>query len=393
VKRHHLTLVTVTGLLLLAGCARGGDGSGPAARETTEPPHGYVEGAGETAEQQSRLVVADEASGAVRVIDLITEEVTELGTVDDVEAIGGDGRFAYLTGGDGSTHVIDGGSWTVDHGDHVHYYSAETRAVGSLDGGLPVSVHGDVAVTAVNRADGTVSLLDREALEAGTVPETRTVDAEGPAVPYAGHLVTPRAVLARDGERVTAIGEPCPRPRGEAVTSHGVVFGCADGALLVTEDEAGPTTFAATKIPYPEGTGAGERAREFTQRPGSGTLAAPAGDRGVWTLDAAAESWTLTETGPAPVAAANAVGDGATLLTLTGDGVLHAFDTTTGEETARTELPDTGEGAAIQLDTSRAYVNSPSSGVIYEIDYNDELRIARTLTLDITPTLMLETGR
>jgi outer membrane protein assembly factor BamB len=113
----------------------------------------------------------------------------------------------------------------------------------------------------------------------------------------------------------------------------------------------------------------------------------------VWTLDVATEEWTLTRTGPMTAVAANAVGDGATLLVLTRDGVLHAFDTTTGEETARKELPHTGEGSVIELDTSRAYVNSPFHGVVYEIDYADELRIARTLTLDIIPSLMVETGR
>jgi outer membrane protein assembly factor BamB len=383
-------------LPLLAGCGNSGDGNDTAGQPAapTASPHGYVAGAEETAEQQSRLVVADPGTGEVRVLDLITEEITDTGAAGDgtVRAIGTDGRFAYLTTGTGALHIVDSGAWLVDHGDHVHYYRAAIRSVGLHDGAEPLSIHGDTAVTAVTHADGTVSLFDRAALEEGTVAEPRTIETgagSGTAVPYAGHLIVGGTeVLTRNGQRVATLDTSCPDPRGEAVTSHGVVFGCADGALLVSEDEG---TFTGEKIPYPEG--ASPRAVDFTQRPGSGTLAALAGERGVWTLDVATEEWTLTRTGPMTAVAANAVGDGATLLVLTRDGVLHAFDTTTGEETARKELPHTGEGSVIELDTSRAYVNSPFHGVVYEIDYADELRIARTLTLDITPSLMVETGR
>jgi hypothetical protein len=47
----------------------------------------------------------------------------------------------------------------------------------------------------------------------------------------------------------------------------------------------------------------------------------------------------------------------------------------------------------IEIDATRAYVNDATAGVIHEIDYNDNLRVARTFTLDSTPTFMVETGR
>lgn len=47
----------------------------------------------------------------------------------------------------------------------------------------------------------------------------------------------------------------------------------------------------------------------------------------------------------------------------------------------------------IEVDRSRAYVNDPESKKVFEIDYNDGLRIARSFDLDIRPVLMAETGR
>jgi hypothetical protein len=96
------------------------------------------------------------------------------------------------------------------------------------------------------------------------------------------------------------------------------------------------------------------------------------------------------------------------VLTLGADGTLRSWDAGTGEETAATALlaePPPGDGGdgrdgaeprpgpVIELDASRAYVNDPAAGVVHEIDYHDALRVARTFTLDITPDLMVETGR
>lgn len=371
--------------LLLAGC---GTESAP-----EEVPHGYVDGAEETAEAQARLVVADQETGQVRVLDLITEDVTEVGRVEGVSSIRGiqnDGRFAYLTT-DQSVHIVDSGSWMVDHVDHVHYYRADIRDAGTIRGEQAVSAHSDVSVAAVSFAAGTVTLLDRAELERGTVAETGRVEL-AEAVPYREHLLTATEVRDRAGEPVSAIDEPCPRPHGTAVTRRGVVFGCADGALLVTEQDG---TFTATKIAYP--TPEAGPAGEFRHRRSSATLVAAA-EHGVWLLDVAKRTWTLLATGP--VVAVNTAGAGTPVLTLTSDGVLHAIDPATGVETARTKLlaepltePLTEQPPVIEVDATRAYVNDATAGVVHEIDYNDNLRVARTFTLDITPTFMVETGR
>ncbi|CAM5634885.1 hypothetical protein SVIOM342S_01254 [Streptomyces violaceorubidus] len=74
----------------------------------------------------------------------------------------------------------------------------------------------------------------------------------------------------------------------------------------------------------------------------------------------------------------------------------------TGKETTVTErlLTDaperaTGEAPApvIEVDRSRAYLNDPAGKRVFEIDYNDGLRVARTFDLDVRPSLMAETGR
>ncbi|RZS31140.1 hypothetical protein EV193_11519 [Herbihabitans rhizosphaerae] len=398
--------------LLLAAC--GGDGP-QAGAPAGGVPHGYVEGAEETAETQSRLIVADAGTGLVHVVDLITEQVVPAGRVDGVRGITGDGRFGYLTGRDGSVRVVDSGSWMVDHGDHVHYYRAPVREVGVVPGIVPssgpgagpVAAYSDPAVTAVSFPNGTTSLLDRAKLDKGSVAELATIARTAhlsTAVPYRERVLASVAdpgqrhargvrVHDRQGNPVAEVAQPCPELQGQAVTRRGVVFGCADGALLVTEKDG---AFTGEKIPYPRQVDPGERAIRFTHRPGSSTLTAPAGDSGAWLLDTARRTWRRIETGP--LAAVNAVGEGAPLLALTRDGILRAYDTTTGAERARTQLmaPEATTLAAapsIQIDNTRAYVNNPSSGQVYEIDYNDGLRRARTLTVGGKASHIVETGR
>jgi hypothetical protein len=383
---------------LLTGCA-GTDGTddAPATGATSEEevPHGYVAGAEETAEPQYRLVVADSATGAVGVVDLTTEETHPADPVDGVEGIATDGRFAFLRT-PGAVHVVDSGAWSVDHGDHVHYYRTAPGTVGAVDGDRPAGAHTDTAVTALSFGDGSVQLLDREALEEGRLSATATIEG-GTALPHAGHLLLAAGdsvtVTNRDGTAQATVGEPCADATAEAVTRRGALFGCADGALLV--DAADDGTFTGERIPYPHAVQEEDRAREFTRRAGSDTLTAPAGETGVWVLDVTERAWTLLETGP--VSAVNAVGDGTTVLALTADGVLHAYDQHSGAETASrallTELTEPPAAPVIEIDTGRAYVNDPAARAVHEIDYNDDLRLARTFALDLTPDLMVETGR
>ncbi|PFX05055.1 Manganese transport system membrane protein MntB [Nocardia farcinica] len=385
-RRARAAAATVAVAAVLTGCA-----ANPEPVQPEPTPHGYIAGAEETAEPQPRLVLADSGSGAVRVLDLVSEQVTELPAVPGVRGIAADGRHAYLSDG-AALRIVDTGSWLVDHGDHTHYYRAPIREVGTRPVTGDARVLADRAVAAVHTGAETV-LLDRGALDDGSVRALGEPIA-GTAVPYAEHLVIARPdgrveVRTRDGAPVTTLPQPCPEPRGSASTRRGVVFGCADGALVVHADG---TAFAGTPIAYPHPVPATERATEFRHRPGSATLAARAGDRGAWLLDVRARTWTLVPAGP--VLAANTAGEGAPLLTLTADGMLHAHDPVTGVELAGTQLLATVDPAAaptVTVDSARAYVNDPAGRRVFEIDYAD-LRVARTFPLDIAPALMVETG-
>jgi len=394
--RPRARQAAVASAAVAATVAVSGCGASPAPLEPA--PHGYVAGAEETAEPGPRLVLADPATGAVRVLDLVSEEITDLPDVTGARSIAGDGRYAYLATGDG-IRIVDAGSWIVDHGDHEHYYRAPIREVGSLprvitDPGAGAA-HADAAVAAMP-VDGTTVIFDRTALDSGTVAETAD-PVPGIAVPYAGHLVLARPdgrveVRAADGSLVASPDARCPEPRGSAPTRRGVVFGCADGALVVAEADG---VFTGRTIDYPYPVPAAERATEFRHRPGATTLAARAGARGVWQLDIRAGAWTLVETGP--VLATGTAGEGSWLLTVAADGVLRAYDPVRGTETARTRVldpVDPGNQAAspvVLVDASRAYVNDPAGGRVLEIDYAD-LRVARTFPVGITPALMVETG-
>ncbi|WP_239934089.1 hypothetical protein [Streptomyces sp. CBG31] len=393
-----LTCATLAGTALLVGCQSQSDAKPDDKPAASEKPHGYVEGAEEASEQQSRLVLADGETGQVRVLDLITEDVTPLKKVSGVESLRTDGRFAYLGNGD-ATHIVDTGAWMVDHGDHVHYYRAKIRDVGTLKGQEITHVSSDPAVTAMSSSDGDHLLFDRKKLEGGSVPkaDTLTGTADGSVVPYEEHLLITAAgadqdaveVRDRDGGSASTLKEPCAEVSGEAVTRRGVVFGCADGALLVSEDKG---EFTAEKIPYGTKVNASERAVDFHHRAGSTTLTATSGDDAVWVLDVTDRAWTRIETGP--VTAVNTAGEGAPLLALGEDGQLTAYDIETKKATDHKKLlSKSGASASIEVDTTRAYVNDAAGRKVHEIDYNDHLRVARTFPLDFTPTHMVETGR
>ncbi|MFI9730536.1 hypothetical protein [Streptomyces sp. NPDC052092] len=392
--------------MLASSCAGDTDNdSSPAATSSSATPHGYVEGAQEAAEPQSRLLLNDPDSGDSRVLDLITGKVHRTAQVKGTVRLGTDGRFGYLHAS-GGIHVLDSGAWTVDHGDHVHYYSAAIRDVGELPVGSRAQVRSDAVVTAVTSGGGRTVLYDRSKLEKGRIESSRTLPRtySGAVVPYEEHLLafadeggaTKLVVLDREGARVASPDVECEEPRGDAVTRRGVILGCAGGALLV---RAQGGAFTAEEIPYGRDVPAKERATAFRHRPGSDTLTAPAGDDAVWVLDVAERTWTRVETGP--VVAANTAGEGSPLLVLETDGSLHGYDIATGKQTARTEPLLTGgkragtDGGAsvIEVDRSRAYVNDPDGKKVLEIDYNDGLRIARSFDLDVKPVLMAETGR
>ncbi len=380
-------------LLVTTSLAACGTTATPAEPAPTATPHGYVPGATEAAEPRPRLVVADSGSGEVRVLDLLTEDVVELGKVEPPRAVHTDGRFAYLATSSG-VHVVDGGAWTVDHGEHRHYYHADPAMVGAARIGPVDDVHGADWGTALSGPDGPTAVLDRAVLDDGTVPEPASFEA-GPGVPVGDGLVfvVDDSVEVRDldGKLLAEPETRCTDPGdATAVESEVAMISCADGAVIVSEEDG---KYRAEHVPYPEN--ATEAAGEFAHRRGSTVLAAPTGESGVWVLDTAESVWSLLDTGP--TVATTAVGADGPVLALDPEGVLRAFDAETGEELAETSLFEDAieqdTPPVIEVDAERAYVNEAATRTVYEIDYRDGLRVARTFELDVAPTHLVETGR
>ncbi len=183
-----------------------------------------------------------------------------------------------------------------------------------------------------------------------------------------------------------------PGPAASATTRVGVVFACADAALLVTE-EAG--TFTAEQIPYPAATAGVPAATPLEHRPGSNELAGPAGDAGVWHLDvSAADLDPAAHTGPAVTA--SAVGDARRVLAVGVDGVLrtlepcHRRSDCRGSAARAVQLRNL-QSAAFGSTPPAPTSATPQAPAVQEIDYADGLRAARTFDVPAAD-LVLETG-
>jgi hypothetical protein len=374
-----------TGLALTAtACSTGtpsADGSAGTAR-----PHGYVAGASESQEPQLRLLAVS-ATGETALHDLLTEESTDLDGVDAPEHSATDGRFLVTSDADRTT-IVDGGAWTVDHGDHTHYYAAEPRVVGTIDGGGRVEVHSSETMTTItwpDRAEAVV--LDREALGQGEVDETARIDASV-LLPMGEQLVAADGgtvrVLDADGGATDATSEQaCTDPEGGIVTRAGAVVGCADGAIVV--DDAGETSFVA----LPDGA---ERPTAFAARAGRPTVAGLAGDTGFWLLDVRQGSWRLVLT-ERPLRAVVAVDDEDEHVVGVDDtGRVVVVTASSGTVATTKALIDSAAAPLLQVDAQRAYLADPADATVHEIDFADGARVARTIELPVAPVAFAEVG-
>jgi hypothetical protein len=410
--------------LALASCA----GAEPSTNATpaSSTPHGFVEGAAEATEPQLHLATVS-TSGEVVLLDLLTETSTAVGMVDDAAAVTTDGRYVFASSPTaGGVTVIDTGVWTVDHEDHFHYYRADPRVVGTVDGTGEAVVTGGTTVTAVWFSEtGEGVLLDSAALGTGSIEEVARISGTphtGALVPFGESVLATTAdasgvpsrveVLEADGKPADsagatgaagatgvagATGADCADLAGTITTNVGVVFGCADGALLTTTTEQG---IAFETIPYPSDVAGGERAFEFHNRAGRPSVAAVSGTRGAWILDTRERTWTLlaTDVPLLQVSAADDTGDH--VVALATDGRILVLDATSGALLSSTEPilastladPALASGVELTVDASRAYVNATADDLIYEIDYADGARVARTFPVD-APAYLVETGR
>jgi hypothetical protein len=378
--------------LVAAGC---GSSKEPQTPEKT--PHGYVAGAEELTEAQSAIAYATRGGRNLHLLDLATEKEQQLGLSLGAERITEDGRFVYIDDGDRGLEIVDAGVWTIDHTDHVHYYRAPARSVGTLTLQAAIgTVAGAKAHTTIGTADGTVTVLDRRRLEAGTVTELAKIDSGSTtalAVPYADQLLV--AVgddPARPANRIVAMNPqgaptgaldvPCEAPRGWAILRGGTVVACQDQLLRIklVGGKLTAKVLDSPRTPVPDDA--------FGYRPRSNE-AAVADRTGIWSVNAAKATLRhLPAAGRALVAAASPA-DGSTVLALDTAGTLLSYDLQTGKTLAQKSVP----ASYLTLDSFRAYLTEPDTRTIHEIDYRDGLRTARTLRVAERPDLAVEVGR
>jgi ABC-type Zn uptake system ZnuABC Zn-binding protein ZnuA len=228
---------------------------------------GYMEGEAMIA---ARLIVNDFESGAVRIVDLRSNEV--LATFDLTARASlyqsPSGRYAFAIQTNGNvTNVIDSGVSRVPHDEHFHtVFGSPSLLDFVLESQTPihfVAHHDQIAI--FNDGTGTAVVFTEEHLFDSSVEMVTLSTARphhGVAVPMGDVVLisSPNMddlnsslpigvdVMTLDSEIVQSFPE-CPGLHGEASYSHeGVAFGCSDGILLVMREGDG---FTSRKLAYP----------------------------------------------------------------------------------------------------------------------------------------------
>ncbi|MFC5677416.1 ABC transporter [Aeromicrobium endophyticum] len=396
-------------LMTTTACSATSDAGAPASPPASKG-HGAVAGAAEVAEPQLHVVSIDDR-GATSMLDLLTDETTDLGSVTPPDSVTSDGRYVFAADETG-VDVVDSGVWTWDHTDHFHYYRAAPRTVGRVDGEGRATISSGLLSTADGTGvffpdSGEAVLLDNAALSRGRIDETLRLDVgphDGLVAPLGDGAVVsepdaqgrPAGLRVVDAEGRTIGGTACARASGTITTRVGLVVGCADGAVLATLDGDEPVL---ERIAYPDGAAA--PATSFAARKGRPTVAGLGDGSGIWLLDTRERSWQWIETA-SPVVAAAAADDADTHVVALGeDGTVQVYDGTSGDQLAATDPllastladPQLAPGVTLTVDAQRAYVNAAADGVVHEIDYADGARVARSLRTPTRPAHVAETGR
>ncbi|WP_166347523.1 hypothetical protein [Phytoactinopolyspora limicola] len=344
-----------------------------------------------------RLLVADGEAGQVTVLDTDTGEVLdtiEIPAPQDAPtmlATSDDGRYGFAVMYDrDAVQVIDSGVWTVDHGDHSHYYVAPPASLALHEGDSPAHVVAHDDYTAIFfDGDGQYRMLTAADLAQRAEGELLDADAphHGVAVPWdEGSAIVseygdtepdqstlPPEVVVRDAEgEVVESGFPeCPELHGEASAGHTVAFACADGILVLEEHG---DHFDGHKLDYPDGDG-----RSGTLRGAAGleVLVGNYDEDTMLVIEPEEHTVTPLEL-PASFStfAVTAHGDGS-LLGVSADGSLHVVDLEAGSATsidgvvaeysADATWTDPTPQLAVGPD-ALVYVSDPGAGQVHEVD-------------------------
>lgn len=309
------------------------------------------------------------------------------------------GRHVLVSQSDGFA-VLDMGTWTDEHADHGHHYTAPPQLTDIRFGGAEPghAVAHDDRLTLFSDGTGGVDVLDPAAL------------LEGETKPVASIIRQPHhgvAVARRDGSVVVSVGDEesrsglaildaggreiaanadCPGLHGEAGAAGGVLtFGCEDGLLIVQGNDI-------RKVSSPDPYG------RIGNQSGSAESAVVLGDYKT-EPDAELERpqrFTLTDTTTGtlrvvPIEASYSFrsldrGPAGEAVILGTDGALHVYNAATAQPIARhpaigawTE-PDDWQDPMPNLHVQEgiAYVTDPAARRLVAVDLGSGETIAET---------------
>ncbi|ADB50802.1 YncE family protein [Conexibacter woesei] len=305
--------------------------------------------AAEHARPQPRVVVADGAAGAVRVLDLASgRRLGRFGVAGPASlTVTDDGRHVLAAqSAQNRVDAIDGGAFTEPHGDHVHHHTQAPRLLPfALTVPKPVHVvpHGDeVAVFADGSGDAQVFPTAALKRRAAAVATARTgTPHHGVAVPHGDRVVIsvadpasedgalPATVQVRDRAGATLASADCRDLHGEASSASWAAFACADGIALIRP--AG--TPSHERIPYPARTNAEQRAFTLHTDAAGRRLVGNFGPRSLVVAHVASKTSRVVPVA-ARIASFGVDARSGAIVVLSTDGRLRRIDPANGRQTA-----------------------------------------------------------
>lgn len=366
-----------------------------------------------------RVLVGDGESGEITVIDLESGEPVSTLDTDGFGALTTVGRHVFAADADNDlVTVIDGGSWSTEHGSHSHFYVADPRVVGTTNGSYPVHiVHGDDRVAVFYDDDGSADIHSDDDLESGDLEPVETVTTSGAhhglVVPFEDHYVvsvphddpeelpTGIEVRHRPEEVEASFAEDCPGLHGEATFADGVLLACENGLLWVTDEAGG---WNAELFDYPTHDGDSDvRVGSFAHDHGVPIAASHFDDESIVVTSLDGDPEMLLVELDEEVRDLALLGDDRVVV-LTTDGRLQLIDATSGDLEA--EVTVLGEDPLpadadwreprrrLAVAGSHLLVSEPDEETVTEVVVDgDELAVDRTFDIDHMPEHLAVVGR
>ena len=410
--RASLSALGAATTLALAACGGGSDDAAVPDRETV------IDTAG-------RLAITAEASTAVRIFDLDTRTVAGSFALPDVPSAlyaSPDRRYALaVQRTQDMVHVVDGGVWQEDHGDHLHdYLQAPALLNFTVSGVRPTHYesHEGLAAFFMDGVDGVTPaeavLLTDAGLGAGKVDAKLPLPQamHGTAEPRGDFMLTTfRPVGAastspnqvelhrRAGAGYTFVerfAPACPGLHGSFSNAGHTAFGCTDGVLVVSQNGS---TFTARKIANPADMGAGVRIGTVTGHHDLAQLVGIASPGHLFAIDPVAGSISRITWADGRTRRAHAFdAEGKNLLVLDDLGVTHVLDAA-NQWAVRASVPtiDTMPAAApfpsiaVSGRSPVAFVSDPLGRRLVELDLTTP-KVAERRALDFSPTGLVWLG-